>query len=108
MTWLKVDPMTINIDPGKSIEMTVTIDPADPKKEGFHNCNIIITTNGGEHTIPVSFQYVPIAAELKVTPETLDFGQVTAGKSKTMWKLTLSADDTAREQSQHLKELEVC
>ncbi len=94
MTWLKVDPMSISIDPGKSIEMNVTINPAD-LKEGFHNCNIIITTNGGDHTIPVSFQYIPIAAELKVSPETLDFGQVTVSKSKSM-KLMFTADDTVK------------
>jgi len=94
MTWLTVDPIQINVDPGKALELTAKINPKG-MDEGFYDCNIIISTNGGNSTIPVSFQYVPITSTLVINPEKLDFGEVTINKSKTM-KLNLSADGVVK------------
>lgn len=90
MTWLTTNPIEFTVKPGETLEMKIMIDPSG-LQEGSHNCNVIISSNGGNATIPVAFEYAPITAILVVKPMALDFGEVTINKSKTL-DLNLTAD----------------
>jgi len=91
-TWLTVIPQEFTIKPGETIDVMITITPNGLDK-GTYNYSVNISSNGGNSTIPVTFEYSPITATLFIEPDQIDFGEVTIGESKTL-EFKLSADSS--------------
>ncbi|HOO96321.1 MAG TPA: stalk domain-containing protein [Caldisericia bacterium] len=93
MSWITIDPINFTVEPGESIDINVAIDPTD-LPSGEHTCALIISTDGGNVTIPISLSVIKKELEVSVSPESLDFGSVDIGSTKSL-NLTVTASESA-------------
>ncbi|UCG52209.1 MAG: choice-of-anchor D domain-containing protein [Candidatus Latescibacterota bacterium] len=83
VSWLSVDPMNANVNPGMSVELTVAFD-ATGLIGGLYEANIVLSTNvPGSPTVGVPVELDVTGAPAIVVSETLlDFGVVFVGYSE--------------------------
>lgn len=81
--WLVCSPTTGNTT--TQVSSVVATVSRNGMKGGTYNDNIIVTSNGGSVTIPVSMEIQKVNTKLSVSPEQLDFS-----KSESVLELTLA------------------
>jgi hypothetical protein len=80
ITWLQLDTLYATVPPGLSLEVTVTFDAAG-MLTGDYYANIVVLSNDPEEpVVPIpAHLHVTGVAEITITPDTLDFGEVFIG-----------------------------
>ncbi len=80
ITWLQLDTLYATVPPGLSLEVTVIFDAAG-MLTGDYYANIVVLSNDPEEpVVPIpAHLHVTGVAEITITPDTLDFGEVFIG-----------------------------
>ena len=86
-------PLPLNIQPGASVALTVIFAPT---AKGYTHGILTLTSNAHDPLLNVYVAgagFYPAGAQLKVTPTTLNFGNVTVGSSASL-QATLTASNS--------------
>jgi hypothetical protein len=87
-------PIPMKLQPGASVALTITFTPT---LKGYAGGNVTLTSNDPQSPTELHFHgtgFYPTAAELTVSPSSLNFGSVTLGSTTTM-QATLAASGAA-------------
>ena len=87
-------PIPMKLQPGASVALTITFTPT---LKGYAVGNVTLTSNDPQSPTELHFHgtgFYPTAAELTVSPSSLNFGSVTLGSTTTM-QATLAASGAA-------------
>lgn len=86
-------PLPLNIRPGASVALAVIFEPT---AKGYTQGILTLRSNAHDPVLKVHVEgtgFYPVGAQLKVTPTTLNFGNVTVGSSASL-QATLTASNS--------------